>query len=94
MGSHLTTATHRGPPDLALETAGGMELPLEVSPHGRVLPESAVGLDPYVIRELGVRALDGANAHSLADEVLQNGSLLQTTRRRLCIEHGFADRSL
>ena len=70
VGSHLSTTGHCGPADLVAEAAGGVEFPLKVSPHGRILPERAVRQDSRVIRELGVRALDGPDAHALADEVL------------------------
>ena len=90
----LPTATHRGPAHLVLETARGVEFELEVPPRGRILAESAVRADSRVVGELGVRALDGTHAHTLTDEVLQNGSLLRTPRCHLPIEHGFADCSL
>ena len=66
----LPAAGHRGPADLVVEAAGGMELPLKVSPHGRILPGRAVRQDSWVIRELGVRTLDGADAHAFTDQVL------------------------
>ena len=95
MRFELPFATHHGPADLVVKPTGSMKPELEVSPYRRVLPEGTVSQNPWVVGQLGVRALDGLDAYTFSDEILKDRSLLEAARCHcLLIEHGFADRPL
>ena len=83
MRAHLHAAGHRCPAHLVLEPAGGLQLPFQIPPRGGVLPQSAICENSRIIGQLRIRALDGPDAHTLADQISQDELVLESAGQHL-----------